>query len=339
MNIMKVTTILAAPALLATWGILLSVGCLPCVGANLAITGLSLQNDFSALDSTETGNSPTTITYQNDITAIATFAAGGNTYMPAGFADQVFIRRNNVSSNQSSIWSASTTTVGTVRGPDKENYGQLLNANNILTGTDNLFVNGTTGVDVGNIERMDLVFTAGKVVTGADAVAVFDRGAVNGHDQVRVALITSLGLGVNSPLTWVFGSTVLISSVNYGTTNPVGDFNYNIGRYSAGDDLSTHTSMNANGTQGIGGVAVPLLDLGITASTTIYGYALMGADVTVALADWTIAANYPTNTSPSNGGLDAVAVNGIIFKHAPEPTSLSLALASLAFFTRRRPRR
>ena len=76
-----------------------------------------------------------------------------------------------------------------------------------------------------------------------------------------------------------------------------------------------------------------LADFGITGSQinaglTIYGYSVMGADVTTNLANlggtnYTNATFYPTATSDTSsgnmGGIDLVGVNGIGFTKNPAP--------------------
>jgi hypothetical protein len=292
-------------------------------------------------------------TFERTTVAITSFKdAAGNVYDANTVAGAAYVRRNTTAgnSNNSSMWYADTNTNGQFDASYATDYASLLLGNNLLRGSDNTFANGTDPT-TGNIERLDFVLSAsGVAATAATAFAVFDRGAANAHDGVKIAVITGWD-SVNNVPTAYGGSLVSITTANYGTTNPVADFGYNLFRYTNGNNLGSPfwTSNTETGTQGIGGAIVSMSDLGITAGTTIYGYSLMAYDVTnggnmANLVNWNNTTYYSTTTdgTTGGGGIDLSAVNGVLYnKRVPEPSTYGALFvgAGLAFFGLRRWRR
>lgn len=261
----------------------------------------------------------------------------GNIYDANSIAGAAYVRRNTTAgnANNSSVWYADSTTSGQFKATYSIDYAELLLGNNILRGSDNTFANGT-GASEGNIERLDFVFSStGMSATEATAFAVFDRGSVNMHDNVKIAVITGWD-SVNNVPTAYGGNLVSIVPSNYGTTNLTSDFDYNLFRYSNGDNFdSPYWNTNSEtGTQGLGGTIVSMADLGIALGTTIYGYSLMAGDVVTGgnmsnLVDWSNATYYATNTSGATGtgGIDLSAVNGVLYnRRVPEPSTYGAIL-------------
>ena len=337
----------SCPALLLAAAL---VSALPLVRAQVTITAVNTTTNTTAPSTTETGTNPGTLTYQNDIRNINTFTAGGTNYYIAGSATDAFVRRNAVNSNNSSLWVADVNAT-TVVGTDKDTYSSVLRDNNIFQGSDNVFVNGTTASQ-GNIERVDFVWNSGIAVQASDGFAIFDRGAAAAHDAVQVAVITSLGSGLASPLTWGFGTVLELSAASYGANLDLDNSGgaadtiaYRLLRFGGtGDTLTAHTDATATGSQGLAGSFIRFSDLGITSGTTIYGYAIMGSDVTntsASLADWSTAAFYPTNTADATGGIDLASFNGQISR-VPEPATygalvIGLSVALVGWRRSRRP--
>ncbi len=93
--------------------------------------------------------------------------------------------------------------------------------------------------------------------------------------------------------------------------------------------------------QNIAGVTLNLGDFGLASGTTIYGYSLFAGDVTDGgninnLVNYNNTTYFPSNTNDNssggdNGGLDPVAVNGVLFnEHAlPEPSTYGLCFGAL----------
>jgi len=92
-------------------------------------------------------------------------------------------------------------------------------------------------------------------------------------------------------------------------------------------------------------VAIPVTDLGVAAGTTVYGYSLFAPDVTdggntANLVDWTNSTFFHTNTnSITTGGIDPIAVSGVLFSAIPEPTTASLMMVGAGALLARRPKR
>jgi hypothetical protein len=291
------------------------------------------------------------VRFENTTVAVSSFKdSAGNVYSQNAVANVSYVRRNTTAgnSNNTSAWYADSATAGRFQAPYASTDPTLLLGNNILRGSDNTFANGTDTTS-GNIERLDFVFTAGLVSNLTTAFSVFDRGAAGVHDSVKIAVITGWDAVNNKPTSYG-GNLIGINSVNYGATNPIADFDYTLFRYSNGDNLGGPNYWDTNtdvGTQGIGGTIISMSDLGIAAGTTIYGYSLMGYDVTNGgsmsnLVDWNNTTYYRTDTTGATGtgGIDLSAVNGVLYNRAaPEPAtygSLFMAATLGGWWLRRR---
>jgi hypothetical protein len=321
----------------------------------LLVPALLAQIAVTQITTTNTNQSNQTIngdTFNRLTTAITEFKdAAGNIYDANTVAGNAYIRRNTTAgnANNSSVWYDQGTTTD-FEAPYATSYSSLLLGNNILRGSDNTFANGV-GVSEGNIERLDFLFsTSGITATISTAFAVFDRGSVGQHDNVKIAVITGWD-SINNVPTSYGGVLVGLTPTHYGTANVAADFTYSLFRYSNGDNLGSPfwNSNTETGTQGLGGATISMSDLGITAGTTIYGYSLMAGDVTDAgnvgnLVDWTNTTYYSTTTSGATGtgGIDLSAVNGVLYnKRVPEPSTYGAILLGLGavFFGWRRYRR
>jgi hypothetical protein len=318
----------------------------PALLAQIAVTQITTVNTNQ---SNQTVNGDT---FNRLTTAITEFKDGaGNIYDANTVAGSAFIRRNTTAgnANNSSVWYDQGTTTD-FEAAYATSYSSLLLGNNLLRGSDNTFANGV-GSSEGNIERLDFLFnTTGITTTLSTAFAVFDRGSVSQHDNVKIAVITGWD-SVNSVPTSYGGVLVGLTPSSYGTANVATDFTYSLFRYSNGDNLGSPywNSNTETGTQGLGGATISMSDLGIAAGSTIYGYSLMAGDVTDGgnvgnLVDWTNATYYSTSTSGATGtgGIDLSAVNGVLYnKRVPEPSTYGVIFVGLsaAFFGWRRYRR
>lgn len=313
----------------------------------LSSTGVAqtLITDFTTSTFTGTGDGISTqdeidFTFTNEVQQLDSFTAGGLTYGVTGLADQAFVRRNNVNPDQSSIWYSRSGSNYTAEHNDTVD-GVLL-GNTFRAGSDNTFVNGS-GQSQGNIERVDFVFTGGITATDALAFAVMDRGGATVHDRFKIALITGWDSGSNNVTSY---SDVTGQGALWGSTNPDGNFSYQIFRYNTGNDSSDSYSSQSSSGQGVGGVIFGIDDFNVSAGSTVYGYSLFGYDVSTGgntnnLIDWTNSTYFPTNTNDNNGGIDLAAINGVSFSVIPEPSTWALygfAVMSLGLFGRRRRR-
>jgi hypothetical protein len=282
--------------------------------------------------------------HRNTSVALESFTAGGQLYAVTGMADQIFVRRNAVSANRSHVWYATESNNGNRIGAHVSSFGSALLANDFTRGVQNLFGNAGTPA-IGNVERIDLVVTAGFTATADLAIPVFDFGAPTSHESFKIALITAVD-GAGNPAAY---SNLAGIGPGWGQTNLYTHNTFSIQRYDAGDDTTSQYSVLNAANQGAGGVAFRLDDFGVAAGTTIHGYSLFGYDVTAGgdsanLLDWTDAAYFPTNTNDGEGqpgGFDFASVNGVFFSAVPEPAAFGLAalLALAASSTlRRRPR-
>lgn len=300
--------------------------------APIASAQIAINTIFTT--TTDVGDTNTnSVRFENTTIAVSSFLdAAGNRYTQNSVANIAYVRRNTTAgnSNNTSAWYTDATTAGRFEAPYATTDPTLLLGNNILRGSDNTFANGTDAT-TGNIERLDFVFTAGLTANLNTAFSVFDRGAAGVHDSVKIAVITGWD-SVNNKPTSYGGNLVGVNSVNYGAANPIADFDYHLFRYSNGDNLGAGAYWDSNteaGTQGIGGTIISMYDLGIAAGTTIYGYSLMGYDVTnggsmANLVDWTNTTYYRSDTTGATGtgGIDLSAVNGVLYNRAaPEPAT------------------
>ncbi|HEY8995782.1 MAG TPA: PEP-CTERM sorting domain-containing protein [Lacunisphaera sp.] len=280
-------------------------------------------------------------TFERTTTAVSTFNdSAGNIYDANTVAGSAFVRRNTTAGNDNnaSVWYDQGSNASKFSATYATSYSSLLLGNNILRGSDNTFANGTDASS-GNIERLDFLFSnAGLTASTQTSFAIFDRGLATEHDYVKIAVITGWD-SVNNVPTAYGGNLVSVTTANYGTTNPIGNFDYNLFRYDNGDNLGSPywNSNSETGMQGIGGVVISMADLGIASGTTIYGYSLMGYDVTAGgnmanLVDWTNTTYYAADTTGSTGtgGIDLSAVNGVLYnRRVPEPSTYGAIFMTL----------
>ena len=268
--------------------------------------------------------------------AVASFATATASYVPKSLVVTVKMRRvdNAVVTGNKSILFYRGSRTGT-----SPNYTLNLNseyntdmeaafaANNLFSGTDNIFTNsGDVNGNNNNIERLDVIVPAGLSVGKASTSGfpVFERGVYGGHDGYKVAVITSLdGSGVPNG----YSNVLNISSATYNNaaaTNPVANDQYYVLRNSGSGNLL----VSADANQGMGGVLSLFSDFGIADGTIIYGFSLMGTDFAgttgASVINYNNATNYPT-TSGTAGGIDliaamffvdAVVINGNVYNDA-----------------------
>ena len=290
--------------------------------AGFCLTGHALEN-VSVVNYTSTTGTPTTsegVTFDNNIEAVTDFStSAGNGYTVISSAPNALVQRNGTPA-QSSVWYVIDSGGTNYAGVHQDSYGPLLKSNNLLEGSDNTFDNGTAAT-AGNIERLDFTWNTPLTNLNSLAFAVFDRGNAGAHDAFTLAIVT--GVDANGVPT-AYGGFIKVAAGWGGTTNPVASQNYNLFRYSNGDNLTASTSHTEANTQGIGGVVIKVSDVNLPAGSQVYGYSLMGNDVNPTTAsDLLNVANtnvYPANTSDSTGGgIDLAAVNGLEIREVPEP--------------------
>jgi hypothetical protein len=321
--------------------------------------------DWAISVSGEQKSSEDGINYRNSTYSITRFSTADTAYGLGPTASAVYVRRNFDSSgngvlnqsgvdnsNRSSVWNTQYDDVDRLLGTYESSMNGVLLNNNVVMGADNVFVNSNDAArkSAGNIERLDFYFGA-TTVNANEGITIFDRGLVGQHDSVKIAVFTSWGSsnGTASP-TGFSGNVVTLSASSYGNNldwNPnvagVQDsMDYTLLRFNNGDNLTALDEGTEVNTQGVAGAFISFADLGIASGATIYGYSIMGADVTSNvsnLADWRNATYYPTGTSDENGGIDLMSFNGRIARPVPEPSTYGALLlggcVGVWFFRRR----
>jgi hypothetical protein len=321
------------------------------VSGAMGQTGIA---DWSITSSSVRDSDEDGIDYRNSTYAITEFSTASTTYTLGPTASSVFIRRNTDSSgngtsnqsgidnnNRSSVWNTQYDGIDDLLGTYETSMGGvggvLLN-NNAIMGADNVFANSNDAArkSAGNIERLDFYFGA-TTVQSNQGISIFDRGLAGEHDGVKVAIFTSWNAGNGgSPLSYS-GNVVTIGASNYGNNldwnpNQAGvqdSMTYTLLRFNNGDNLTALDEAVETNTQGVAGSFISFADLGIASGTTIYGYSIMGSDVTTSvsnLADWRNATYYPTGTTDENGGIDLMSFNGRIARPVPEPSTYGALL-------------
>jgi hypothetical protein len=293
------------------------------VGAQtLILSGTTLTTD--AADSVHEG-----ATHRNTQVALQTFTTASQLYEVSRVADQIFVRRDGVAQNRAHVWYATESAAGPRLGAYVSDFSSALLANDLTRGVHNLFANSPANGATANIERVDLVVSAGFTATAGLAIPVFDFGAPTSHESFKIALITGID-GAGNPT--AYGPLAGIAA-GWGQNNVYTHSTFSIQRYQNGQDTTSQYAVLNSTNQGAGGVAFTLADLGVAPGTTIYGYSLFGYDVTSGgnsanLIDWTNDVYFPSTTAEGEGqagGFDFASVNGILFTAVPEPTVIGWA--------------
>ncbi len=257
----------------------------------------------------------------NNLLTLNSFVAGGFNYNPVvGVIQNVFLRRNGTSPNNSIIYydgSIIGTQINLDRSYEDDMEIVYNGYTNFNAGTDNLFTNqGDGNGNNNNIEKVDVIFSAG--VSLADAskrgIALFERGLTNQHDKFTIAVITSLTVANNAAASYA-ANVLSIGAGSYGTTDliTVGNQKYQILRKQIGSPNNLQYSASAE--QNMGGVFIKFSDFGIANGTTIYGYSILPSDANLNngtdVLNYGGSIGYKTNTTNADGGLDLVAITGV----------------------------
>lgn len=189
---------------------------------------------------------------------------------------------------------------------------KCISENIVNRGTDNIFAN-TGGVTFNNIERIDILFPEPVYVAFTDNIGVMvaERG---GNDGFKVAAITAID-GNGTPTAYA-PNVKVVSTTTWGATATICTVNSSkIFQFLAGDVKPR--PLTTTGTQSVKGLFFTCSEFGIAAGTYMYGFSVMGGDVTFAnatdLVNWKNTAVFPTNTTEAsgNGGMDMVAFPGL----------------------------
>jgi len=280
------------------------------------VTGITTGSVVDEADSIING-----VTYLNQTLPVTSVTAGTQTWVVGGLNNTTLSLRRSGGGNapdRQVVYGERETldNPNIVRIPEPTTTQALLNANNLYGGTDNLFVNSAQSAgNMSDVERVDFVAQSGVTANATTAVGVFERGTNNSHDGFQIAAITGVD-GSGTPT--AFGDLKTIAA-GWGTTplRSVANPGYTVVNNSSGSFSNTANITSQN----IGGVVITLDQL-VTAGTTVYGYALFGADVTTGgdpnnLVDVTNNTYYPQNSGETvtqgGNGIDLSTINlGII---------------------------
>lgn len=250
------------------------------------------------------------------------FTIGNDVYSYASNANStVKLKRVNnsvVSGNRTLLWVEGKPGSGannvSVVNAYNDNMEAAFSRNSLNQGTDNLFQNqGDGNGNNNNIERLDVVFAGGMISTINTKVgfALFERGNDNEHDGFVIASIKAIDIDGNPTS---YGKQVRVASNKYGNL-PGSSLNYYVVRRDMASEATL--KMSTSGNQNIGGVFISLEELGIANGDKIYGYSVFSLDLPTTatsanMIDYTNPIFFPTNTGVGNGGIDLIALTGIL---------------------------
>lgn len=296
--------------------------------STITVSGGTLNQVISAHPSSVNGVTPSanyTVKYNNNANvSISSFSVSGKTYVRFSGFDTVILRRaanayETTGGNKQHIYCQGASSVDNttfqmpfpVAFPQVSNYAymeRVMKDGLINRGSDNVFNNdGTSDLTFNNIERVDFVYKAGigTTATSAAGFVIAERG---GNDAFKIAAIT--GVDVNGNPT-SFGSVVSVPTSAYGAAI------LNAPTYVMRKDASDNTlrPFSLVPTQAVKSVFIRFSDLGIAPLQKVYGYALMGNDVTATtgaqVLDFTNTTYFPRTTNNTDGGMDLASAPGI----------------------------
>ncbi|MBL7746582.1 MAG: T9SS type A sorting domain-containing protein [Chitinophagaceae bacterium] len=255
---------------------------------------------------------------------IVGFSMSGKSYVRFSYFDTVILRRvsnawETTGGNKQHIYCQGPSSIDNVTFkmnfpiafPQVSGYSymeRVMKEGYINRGSDNVF-NNDAGSDLthNNIERVDFVYKTGIATTGLTSAGfvIAERG---GNDPFKIAAIT--GIDVNGNPT-SFGPVLSVAASAYGSV--IMNASTYVMRKDAGDNALRPFSLVP--TQAIKSVFIRFSDLGITAMQKVYGYALMGNDVTATtsaqLLNYTNNTYFPRTTTNADGGMDMASAPGI----------------------------
>jgi len=306
------------------------------IGSPTAVDGVSGAGTDSGYTSSRTYD----VDYAGDDLAVTSVSTATGTYSAGPLANSVVLNRLSTGNDTDIVFDQGT--VGptdptlSLQGPQVSGAQAALSGNNLLIGADNVLNDtGNPNGNNTNIQRIDVLFTSGITASASSVFALFDRGVSTAHDGFSIAAITSMSGGVPTG----YGTLYQVTTGSWGTTNVISPETYSVTRKNeaiAGD--SFHPSDQTD--QAIGGAVIPTTDLA-SPGQTIYGYSLFAADVTASGAALANIANLPTNTTETNGGLDLVGTEALLYTQTsvPEPTTAVAGILGVAGLLGRRSRR
>ncbi len=280
------------------------------------------------------------VNYAGNDLAITQITTATGTYNAGPIANSTVINRSASDPDTDIVFQqgtvAPTSTDLFLQGPQVSGAQQALSGNNLLIGADNVLNNsGNPNGNNSDIQRIDLLFTSGITASDNSVFAIFDRGVSGAHDGFKIAAITGMSGGV--PTT--YGPLMDITTGSWGNTNIISSETYSVTRKN--DAVASDAFHPSDQTdQAIGGVVIPTTFLA-TAGTKIFGYSLFATDVTNSGTALANIANFPTSTTETNGGLDLIGTEAVLYTSTavPEPTTAVAGIVGIAGLLGRRNRR
>lgn len=266
-----------------------------------------------------------TVRYNNNGNVdIVGFSMSGKSYVRFSYFDTIILRRvanawETTNGNKQHIYCQGPALIDNITRnmpfpvayPQVANYAymeRVMKEGYINRGSDNVF-NNDAGSDLtyNNIERVDFVYKTGIATTSLTAAGfvIAERG---GNDPFKIAAITGIDANGNPTS---FGPVLSVPTSAYGST--ILNAATYVMRKDAADNALRPFSLVP--TQSIKSVFIRFSDLGIVALQKVYGYALMGNDVTATtsaqLLAYTNNTYFPRTTTSANGGMDMASAPGI----------------------------
>ncbi|MFN8290058.1 MAG: T9SS type A sorting domain-containing protein [Chitinophagaceae bacterium] len=255
---------------------------------------------------------------------IVDFSYSGKTYVRYSLFDTIIIRRaanasEPTNGNKQHIFCEGPAAIDnithimpfTIAYPQVSGYAfmeQVMKEGYINRGSDNVFNNdASSDLTFNNIERVDFVYKPGIAATNAASAGflIAERG---GNDAFKIAAITAVDASGNPA---AFGSVLSVTTSSYGSA--IASAATYVMRKDVSDNVLRPFSLVPS--QPIKSVFIRLSDLGISANQAVYGYALMGSDVTATTSAqvlaYTNSTYYPTTTTSATGGMDLASAPGI----------------------------
>jgi LruC domain-containing protein len=251
---------------------------------------------------------------QNNL-LIQSVDAGGRTYLPALLANRIRLERVNITgipNGREIMFYEGSISDNNIRiNPGFKNTMQEVLLSPVLNrGVDNIFQNtGDGSGNVNNVVRVDFVFDDGILIPNTfneQGFIIKERG---GNDPIKIAAILSID-GSGAPTS--FGPVVSAVPADWGPSGFT-MITHVLRRDAPTDPYIRSTTV---GSQPITGILFTFQQLGLSPGQTIYGYALASGGAPNNSANWLNTANFATNTTAANGGLDLLA-GGSYFSSNP----------------------
>lgn len=298
------------------------------ISSNIVVSGGSRSYGLRAHSASVNGvvsNQMYTLNYNNTANVrINNFTSGGNSYANFAVFDTVVFRRAanawvNSTGDKQHIYTEGPATLDNttftlnmpVAYPASSTQSFMMRAireGYINRGSDNVFNNdSTTDLTYNNIERIDFIYRLGiaSLDPSKAGFLITERG---GNDPFKIAAITAVDASGNPT---AFGPVLSVAATAYGGAI-ANAFTYVMRKDATDNDIRLFSKVP---NQQVRAVYISLQGLGVTALQKVYGYALMGNDVTATTSaqvlDFTNTTYYPRNTSNANGGMDLASAPGI----------------------------